>query len=427
MNKAKVRTGNLSTGFRPLSYDRVRKSVLEMIQGHNLQPGDKLPSDRDLAKTFGLNHRTIRKAMAVLVAENIIDRRVGAGTFVVNVPEDGVGEMPGSIRQRFIRRNPMDRTKTQVGVLCPSHLDSFATEFLHHIHQRGIQREMNLVLRVIGDFDGSAREMAGELTEQGCQALLIPWIPQPEPVNEIWRLVQSSRIPVVLARPFPGMEANCSFTMEQFGEDDYAVLETLCRYFLKLGYSRVAFFGPDSQKMDGLSTRLLAYSRFVSNHGLESHVGLTGPAPEPVDRIVERWAKFAGTLAVTCFDDDHAIRLMTALHKRGLKIPDDVAVFGYNNIPLSANLDPPLSTVQYDFDSSVDNLLDDVQRQLGRPVPLPEQKWKKTLVIRESCGGKRRGGETLGAILRECRAMADPLVAIRFVLWPTGGVEGETT
>jgi len=360
-----------------------------MIRDHHLQPGDKLPSERELSKTFGLNHRTIRKGLALLEEENTITRRVGAGTFVHNLPEQG----PPKIFA--------DRTKTMVGVICPSRMDNFATEFLGHLHRQGLNHEMNLVLRVAMDFDTSAQTLARELVDQGCRALMIPWLPQPEPVADLWRLIQSCPVPVALSRPFPGLEANCSEPLEHFGRCEFAVIENICRYFQKLEYHRIAFFGPDSQIIEGLGHRVIAYSRFTSNHGFDNHIGLVGTGPEQVDRLVEKWSPFAGDIAVICFDDDHAIRLMTALHKHGLKIPDDIAVFGYNDIPLCENADPRLSTVQFGYESFADILLDHIQYMLGGQKPSLEKKATHPLVIRDSCGGKKRAGEKLSGIIQD--------------------------
>ncbi len=66
---------------REFYYDRVCKGILQMIREDNLKPGDRLPSERELSRRFALNHQTVRKGLAVLVEENVIDRRVGRGRF----------------------------------------------------------------------------------------------------------------------------------------------------------------------------------------------------------------------------------------------------------------------------------------------------------------------------------------------------------
>ena len=55
----------------------------EMIQRSDLQPGDRLPPERDLAKLFGVSRPTLRTAIRSLAAMGVLQARQGAGTFVV--------------------------------------------------------------------------------------------------------------------------------------------------------------------------------------------------------------------------------------------------------------------------------------------------------------------------------------------------------
>lgn len=65
---------------RPL-YDQAIEA-LEIIIAHDYQPGDKLPSEEELAKQLGISRGTMRQALGNLESEGVIARRHGAGTFV---------------------------------------------------------------------------------------------------------------------------------------------------------------------------------------------------------------------------------------------------------------------------------------------------------------------------------------------------------
>lgn len=64
----------------------VAKRVKEMIINSNLQPGTKLPSESELMNLFGMSRSTIREAMNLLKAENVIEIKRGKGTFVSKQP-----------------------------------------------------------------------------------------------------------------------------------------------------------------------------------------------------------------------------------------------------------------------------------------------------------------------------------------------------
>lgn len=51
-----------------------------------LSVGSRIPSERDLAKDWGVARMTARKALEVLVAEGLLERRPGSGSFVAEVP-----------------------------------------------------------------------------------------------------------------------------------------------------------------------------------------------------------------------------------------------------------------------------------------------------------------------------------------------------
>lgn len=62
-----------------------------------------------------------------------------------------------------------------------------------------------------------------------------------------------------------------------------------------------------------------------------------------------RLAEQADCTAVFAANDQMALGLLRALHERGRKVPDDVSVIGFDDIPESASFLPPLTTIHQDF------------------------------------------------------------------------------
>lgn len=75
-----------SSGPR-LAYLRVADSVAARITSGDLQPGDKLPPERDLAAEHQVSYPTVRRAMEVLRERGLIETVHGHGTFVRNAGE----------------------------------------------------------------------------------------------------------------------------------------------------------------------------------------------------------------------------------------------------------------------------------------------------------------------------------------------------
>ncbi len=76
---------NISLNYKPL-YVQVKDRLLNMIETKELRFGEKLPSEPDLAKMFGVSRSTVREAIRVMAQEGEVIVRHGLGTFVAGSP-----------------------------------------------------------------------------------------------------------------------------------------------------------------------------------------------------------------------------------------------------------------------------------------------------------------------------------------------------
>src|SRR5579863_3177678 len=63
-------------------YKRIQNAIRKRIESSELQPGDSVASERELAKIHKVSLMTARHALAGLEREGLVERRRGAGTFV---------------------------------------------------------------------------------------------------------------------------------------------------------------------------------------------------------------------------------------------------------------------------------------------------------------------------------------------------------
>lgn len=78
---------NLNSGKGGTTAEEVAARLQEMIHNGELVSGDKLPPERDLAKTLGVSRPTLRAGIRTLSAVGILQSRQGAGTFVAAAEE----------------------------------------------------------------------------------------------------------------------------------------------------------------------------------------------------------------------------------------------------------------------------------------------------------------------------------------------------
>ena len=64
--------------------DEIVEQIIDLISRDVLKPGERLPSERELCKKFGVGRTSLREALRSLAVMGILDGRVGEGTFVSN-------------------------------------------------------------------------------------------------------------------------------------------------------------------------------------------------------------------------------------------------------------------------------------------------------------------------------------------------------
>jgi DNA-binding LacI/PurR family transcriptional regulator len=359
--------------IKRLKYKQVEEELRQLVK--TLPPGAKLPAERDLAIDYQCNFLTIRKALKPLVDDGLIVRRTGSGTFVTEKirPINSNGDLPPS--------------ENRVGVLVYQKSNAYAFAVLQAIAHVAMEQKIDLRSCWVRDFSDSSLRQAEMLVKEGCTALTLPWFPF-EMTDQVRAFIHRCPLPVSLPMLIPGLEKNCFEAAHLFGSTLLSGTEGLCRYFAKLGHQRIAFLGPDNPGDTVFQQKLGAYSCHMSRENLPTLCGLVSPNANSIDQLADRWKEYRGDLAIISYDDEHALRLMTAMHKIGLSAPKDYVILGYNNADASHYSDPPLSTVQQPFDhighwmlkSSLALAKGEVA-QATHPAPLE-------LIVRATCGGR---------------------------------------
>lgn len=89
--------------FRPIAPQRAYQVVInqleEVILSGKLEPGDKLPPERELIESLGTSRRTLREAFRVLEQKGLLEIKIGSkgGTFVADHVQERLGETLGML------------------------------------------------------------------------------------------------------------------------------------------------------------------------------------------------------------------------------------------------------------------------------------------------------------------------------------------
>ncbi|MFJ6630145.1 LacI family DNA-binding transcriptional regulator [Streptomyces sp. NPDC091376] len=172
--------------------------------------------------------------------------------------------------------------------------------------------------------------------------------------------------------------------------DDRAAMQLAVTHLVSLGHTRIGLalgprrFVPVLRKIEGfikavhdqlgLSEREIE-SQLIQ-HSLYTLEGGQAAASALMDR---------GCTAVVCASDMMALGAIRAARQRGLEVPDDISVVGFDDSPLIAFTDPPLTTVRKPVpamgQAAVRTLLEEIG---GTPAPHSEFVFMPELVVRGS-------------------------------------------
>ena len=161
----------------------------------------------------------------------------------------------------------------------------------------------------------------------------------------------------------------------------------LTRHLIDQGWRRIGFVGNASEHYPEFLERYRGYAQALRESGLEADPDLQVDAIttersgyEAANRLMERNAPFD---ALFCASDLIAIGAMRALQEKGFAIPLDVAIAGFDDIPVASFTNPSLTTVQQDTKTAA-NLLVETLLALIQGETVQSTTISAPIVIRES-------------------------------------------
>jgi len=143
-------------------------------------------------------------------------------------------------------------------------------------------------------------------------------------------------------------------TMDHVGIDNVAAAQTAVAHLAGLGHTRIAAIGEQRHRRgETARLRLQGYRAGLENAGLPFDPALVMPAAsyhraDGAAAMTELLALGHPPDAVFCFNDMLAIGALRTLRDRGVRVPEDVAVVGFDDIEESSYSAPGLTTIRPD-------------------------------------------------------------------------------
>lgn len=195
---------------------------------------------------------------------------------------------------------------------------------------------------------------------------------------------RTSGVPLLLVKADPEHDV-LSVAVDQYAGAVHAV-----DHLLELGHRRILHVGGPRDWADA-RVRARAYSERLAAEGLDPYPPLLGDWTSDYGYRVggDPAAIPDEVTAVFAANDQMALGLVHGFHRRGIRVPDDVSVVGFDDLPDARHFLPPLTTVRQDFHALGTLALTTLIDALEGRAPVEGRMIEPELVVRASTAAPR--------------------------------------
>lgn len=320
-------------------YRLVADYIREGIQSGRFDPARRLPSEMELARRFKTSRPTVIRAMHELQSLGLIHRRVGSGTYIrERQPAKGVG---GGTLGLIVAG--LDHTEI-LEPICGE--IALSAEARHYLIARGGTSAGQLADQPSCAL--SAEALCQQYIRQRISGVFFAPLELPVDRQElnlrIAESLDSAGIPVVLLdRDITDFPARSRFDL--IGIDNFAAGFDLACHILQTGRRNLRFVArprypaTTDQRLAGIREALLRANLTAPIVNL--HTG------DPTDAaFVRSLLESPRPDAIICSNDLTAAVLMRTLSDLGVRVPQDVALAGFDDVRYASLLSTPLTTMR---------------------------------------------------------------------------------
>ena len=361
-----------------LLYEKILQYLKDKINKKELLPGDRLPTEMELAQEFGVSRITSKRALEELRSAGIIYRVRGRGSFVAKPiqTENASGAETG-----------MDYKKVVAFVIPFSCANGGIINTIKGASRIVSEKGYILDVKYSNNDPEEERELLRMLYEKGVGGII--FYPISDRMNlEMMNTLSLNEYPIVsIDRYFESVPVSYVVSDNQGGE--YEAI----KYLLRLGHRNIAFIS-DNKIEDATSVRnrYFGYCRALKEGGIEIRPEIVKNGDflnlirEPSLKILKELLE-EGVTAFCCINDYVAIFVLQCLKSMDIDVPETVSVVGFDNLDISEMAYVPLTTVRQDMEKMgeeaaqyiVECIESGKYGYMKKTIPVE-------LIVRESCG-----------------------------------------
>jgi DNA-binding LacI/PurR family transcriptional regulator len=326
------------------------------------------PSIKDIARLAHVSHPTVSRA---LQNSPLVNRATAAK---IRKIAEAAGYRPSAVARGLVMR----RTKT-VGLVVTTVADPFAGAVACGIEQAANDHGYAVFLANSNADAEHERKMVQALAERRVDGIIVT---SSRVGSDYLPMLAQLNVPMVLVNDqYPGDFVHSVMIANEEGS------RAATEHLIHLGHRRIAYVG-DKSGYQSETERLEGYKQALAAAGIAFNAGLAvygdGRA-EGAAEAMEALLKLAKPpTAVCCYNDMTAMGAIRAIRARGLRVPEDVSVTGFDDLFFSAYLEPPLTTVRQPMRRMGEMAMENLLKLMSGEDSVAQVKVAAELIVRKS-------------------------------------------
>lgn len=351
-------------------YKQVGEDIINQINSGALKVGDKLQTQNELVKHYDVSLITIKRALSDLISEGILYARAGKGTFVAKQPQK------------------IDLSKhLTVAYVLKDLNNPFYQSMVSSMERYLSKNNCNLMLYSSDNHMANEERKIRYFMDMGVSGLILGSMFHSHYTNTMIQQLDEQRFPYVMV----------SYTEDDHipfvGADQEAGGYMAAQHLLEAGYSRVGIVTGEEGNLVG-EARKKGFVRALEEqdvpldleHQFQIKVGAKRDDHKSGYEVGQAFCKLKNPpQAMFIYNDLSALGFMEAISESKLSVPKDVAIIGFDDIPMGRASSVPLTTIHQPTDKiaklAVENLIGRIN---GQPS-VTRKLIKPKLVVRKSC------------------------------------------
>lgn len=233
---------------------------------------------------------------------------------------------------------------TTIGVVVPSITNMFFTELVNGIENELKSNSLSIILTCTHGDESEEQKCINNLIARNVSGIIVAG-PSTDNIKAKFYDTISHKIPLVFINS-DYIDSNISYV----SNDEASGAKTALKYLLDNNHKNILFVrGKDSYSYDikekVYKEVMNKFGRFDSSKVINIGNGNTSDTVDDTMNIFLDILKDYSFTAVFACNDLMAVGVLNACKKLGIKVPNELSIIGYDNIPLSKFVEPKLTTV----------------------------------------------------------------------------------